>query len=315
MNLNVLRQMTIEDTYAKREINKRIWQDLASDDELKPILKELRRIINDYKYNYSKWWRSKQERIVTLTDFNNTEDIMTYIAVGVLKATDGTPIPIQGAVEYVARRLEGFSDHMDAVRTASELIADGADSDLYDVIAAKDSETGSLMLRARWGLEDETEQYIADTMYLPPLICEPKEILNNTSSAYMNPAAESVILKSFNHHEHPTAVDALNIANETPLELDEFMLDNFEETPNKELDTNQKVLNFQLLKNSSLKVYRMIRELGNKFWFSWRFDKRGRMYIQGYHVNLQSTQFKKSIISLAEKETINVSRTKRNTLH
>lgn len=311
MNLNILEQMTIEDKYAKREINNRIWRDLSTDEDLAPVLKLLKQSINNYKAGYAKWWNSKQVRIVTLTEFNNTEDIMTYIAVGVLKATDGNPIPIHGAVEFVARRLEGFSDHMDAVRTAAELLAEGADSDLYDVIAAKDSETGSLMLRPRWQLEPETEQYIADTMYLPPLICEPKEITSNTSSGYYNPVAESVILKSYNHHNEYVAYDALNIANSVPFELDEFILHEFEESPNKPLDTTQKVNNFNLLKNSSLKVYRMIRRLGNKFWFSWRYDKRGRMYIQGYHINLQSTEFKKALINLADKEHVTITRTKR----
>ena len=307
-----LKQMTIEDKYAKREINDRIWKDLDSCELLAPILKQLKKDINEYKATYCKWWKSKQERIYKLTDFNNTEDIMTYIAVAVMKSTDGAPVPIHGAVEFVARRLEGFSDHMDAVRTASELIAVGADSDLYDIIAARDSETGSLMIRARWQLDDSTNQYIADTMYLPPLVAKPKTITSNTSSGYYNPAAESLVLKAHNHHEYPLAYDALNYANEVEFELDEFMLECFEETPSKELDTTQKVNNFMLLKNSSRKVYDLITELGNKFWFSWRYDKRGRMYIQGYHVNLQSTEFKKSLISLKNKETIDVTRSKTN---
>lgn len=307
MNLNVLAQITIEDRYAKRDINKKIWADLDECENLAPVLKLLRKHVIDYKATYSKWWYSKQSRIITLTEFNDTEDIMTYIAVAVMKS-GAQAVPIHGCVEYVARRLEGFQDHMDAVRTASELLAVGALSDLYDTIAAKDSETGSLMIRSRWVLEPETEQYIADTMYLPPLIAKPHEITSNKDSGYFNPVAESVILKAHNHHSGTVALDALNIANEIPFELDEFILNTFEESPNKELDTLEKVKNFQLLKNSSKKVYELLLQHGNKFWFSWRFDKRGRMYSQGYHVNIQSTEYKKALISLSEKQHVRVER-------
>ena len=37
------------------------------------------------------------------------------------------------------------------------------------------------------------------------------------------------------------------------------------------------------------------------FYFTWKYDKRGRIYSQGYHVNIQSTSFKKSLINLHNK--------------
>jgi len=308
MYINSLMQVVNEDKYAKREINSRIWKDLSECKNLSPVLDKLKAEILNWKAKYRDYWPTKRERCYTLGQYNNTPDIMTYIAVGAMKSSQGKPVPIHGMVEYVARRLEGFDDHMDAVRTASELIAVGANSDLYDTIAARDSETGSLMIRSRWSLDLSTEQYIADTMYLPPMLCPPNEITNNTTSGYLNPVAESVILKPHNHHNKPTGLDALNIANSVAFELDEFVLNNYEETPTKLLDTVEKVKNFQLLKNSSKKVYKMLKNQGNLFWFSWRFDKRGRMYSQGYHVNIQSTEYKKALISLSRKEHVSIQR-------
>jgi len=306
--IKVLSQIVNEDKYAKREINTRIWKDLSKCEDLAPTLKLLKAQVLDYKAKYRNYWYSKAVRCFTLGEFNNTEDVMTYISVGAMKTSQGNPVPIHGMVEYVARRLEGYSNHMDAVRTASELIALGAYSDLYDIISAKTSETGSLMIKSRWKLDLDTEQYITDTMYLPPMICPPNKIESNTSSGYINPIAESVVLKSHNHHNMPLGLDALNIANSVKFELDTFILNNYEETPTKELDTVEKVKNFQLLKNSSKKVYELLIQQGNEFWFSWRFDKRGRMYSQGYHVNIQSTEYKKALINLANKEHIAIER-------
>jgi hypothetical protein len=308
MNVDVLAQVVNEDKYSKREINNTIWEDINDCPNLAPILHNMKRDILLYKARFKHYWPSKAQRCFILGEFNDTQEIMTYIAVGAMKASSGKPVPIHGVVEYVARRLEGYDDHMDAVRTASELIVVAANCDLYDVISANSSETGSLMIKSNWRLEEHTMQYIADTMYLPPLVCSPRVIVSNTSSGYINPVAESVILKSHNHHSMPTALDALNIANSVPFELDEFILNNYDEQSTKPLDTLEKVNNFQLLKNSSRKVYALMLKLGNKFWFSWRYCKRGRLYTQGYHVNIQSTEYKKALISLSEKQHVKITR-------
>ena len=44
---------------------------------------------------------------------------------------------------------------------------------------------------------------------------------------------------------------------------------------------------------------------GNKFYFTWKFDSRGRMYSQGYHCNLQATEYKKAILNFSHEELIN----------
>ena len=43
---------------------------------------------------------------------------------------------------------------------------------------------------------------------------------------------------------------------------------------------------------------------GNKFYFTHKVDKRGRLYCQGYHINYQSASYKKAMIELANKEII-----------
>lgn len=42
----------------------------------------------------------------------------------------------------------------------------------------------------------------------------------------------------------------------------------------------------------------------NKFWFTWKFDKRGRSYSQGYHINPQGNAYRKAIIELSTKEQL-----------
>lgn len=46
-------------------------------------------------------------------------------------------------------------------------------------------------------------------------------------------------------------------------------------------------------------------ENGNKFYFGWKYDKRGRSYSQGYHVNPQGNAYRKAMLSYADKEVLN----------
>jgi hypothetical protein len=46
-------------------------------------------------------------------------------------------------------------------------------------------------------------------------------------------------------------------------------------------------------------------ENGNKFYFGWKYDKRGRSYSQGYHINPQGNAYRKAMLSYADKERLN----------
>jgi DNA-directed RNA polymerase len=46
--------------------------------------------------------------------------------------------------------------------------------------------------------------------------------------------------------------------------------------------------------------------LGNEFYLTHRYDKRGRCYAQGYHVNPQGNDWNKAVIELAEKEVVTI---------
>jgi len=158
------------------------------------------------------------------------------------------------------------------------------------------------MVKANFSLEEKTKQFIANTKYLPPMLVPPREITSNRSCGYLT-KTESVILGKMNHHDKPLALDVLNISNNIALSLDRSML-RFHEKSKKPLDSLEKIDNHRRMVNSSKVVYKELIEQGNKFFLTWRPDKRGRVYSQGYHVNLQSTSYKKALINLHEKHLI-----------
>lgn len=302
LNLKALEQATIEDKFSKREVNKLIYKDLTSNPEVIAIYDEMKDLIRKHASKRHTFWDSKNERYRLLLKYNELQDVVTYILTSLLK-TEGKVQEVHATVNYIATRLSGYRDLIDAVKTASELLAVTLPVGFHKLIAPDNSPTGVLSLQCAYVISDRTAQLIADHMYLPPMVCEPNEIFTNACSGHINPEFESVILKHYNHHNGHQALDVLNIINKIAWELDEEILQ-YEEISKKPLDTPQKLKNFLMMKNASKKVYKMLLEKGNRFFFSWRFGKRGRLYSKGYHVNIQSTDYKKAILSLADKEII-----------
>lgn len=289
-------QRNMENKYSRSNIRAAVLKDIK-DSELSPIITASIEAIR--KYTHGDYYESKNKRIRYLRDTMQVTEIVTEIMIIIL-SVQGTQ-PIQAAASKLAHKLK-FKDMWDGIRTASEILAVVCEADMFDIILAKNSETGSLMIESNFSLSDDTLLYLENTKYLPPMVCEPQPIVDNMSSGYLT-KNESVILGAGNHHDDYQALDTLNIAQAVPLALNEYVFE-MEETSKKPLDTDEKMRNFFRMVTSSRLVYHEMKRLGNRFFLTWKYDKRGRMYSQGYQINIQSTSFKKAIISLADKQVI-----------
>lgn len=300
-NMTILEQITIEDKYSRRNIRAKIVEDIkTSNSDLHQLIVKAMFAIQHYFDDLDSYWGSKQNRVRQLMRSDlSLEDIVIDILTMVLPVSG--PQPIQGVVGQLAEHLD-YDELFDGIQTAAELVATVCYSDLYNIIPASDSDTGSLMIESNFSLEEETLQYIAGTKYLPPLICKPMNIEHNGQSGYYT-KEDSIILGRGNHHKRKQGLDAINIANSVELSLDRPML-RFKEVSKQPLDTKEKLNQHRRLVNASKVVYKELISAGNKFYFNWKNDKRGRMYSQGYHVNIQSTSFKKAIINLHEQHLI-----------
>ena len=158
-----------------------------------------------------------------------------------------------------------------------------------------------LEVKARHTLDKECFKYLAQLKYLPPMVCQPRHVNSNTHSGYLS-KRESLILGKGNHHEDYLCYDAINIANRTKMSLDKDVLRTPEPMPDGLTGLPKK--QWEAFNEASQEVYQELLDAGNEFHFDWRYDKRGRMYSSGYHVNIQSTEYKKALINLAEPQII-----------
>jgi len=292
--LSRLEQSTAEDMYSRHNKYKIIQEDIELG------LEKPRKLMLPLLQSYltGTYYESKQLRVSKLKSMDIVA-ILEDLVILVLETNTNT-VPIQNIVGQLATQLD-YSEMADRIKTAAEIVAIICHSDLYDIILARDSTSGSMMLKSNFALDTPTSTKLAAHKYLPPLVCKPNWIRANQDSGYLT-KKQSVILGGVSH-DKPVNLDMLNQANSVEFSLDIRMLA-LAEKSKKPLDTALKISNHKLMVDSSNIVYQGMLDHDNRFWFDHRYDSRGRMYCSGYNVTYQGSEFKKAALNLHHKELI-----------
>ena len=282
-----VKQVLIESKYSKKGIQAIVLEDIG---ELKmqielDLIKEIHEFISTSEFK-----DSEQFRKLRAMDIRQVAEDICLTVLPVEKWT-----PIQGIATKLAFKLN-HTNIFNAVNIAGELIAVACKVRLCNL---QKTEKG-LDVVSLYKLEPQTKHFIEGTKYLPPMICEPLLIRKNNDSAYLTIDQDSVLLHN-QYHNFRLNLSVLNNCNKIELTLDEEVLAEIEE-PTKVLNTYRKKYNHDLMVLSSNIVYDELINAGNKFYLTHKFDTRGRLYCQGYHVNYQGSPYKRASISLANKE-------------
>lgn len=275
--LKALTQGVWEDQYSKKEVRSRLRKMLSDNDEIiDQIYEASNELLDNYQDILLNSWPSKVDRWNVLMSLD-----LPYIVLDMfVLVTQNQYCNIQTIVGQMVNVFEGKLNTIDSIKTLSEVCAVIANrTDLWNIELPQDSDLGVITVIANYVFEEEIKQYLANIKYLPPMLVRPKMINSNYDYDYFN-TQSSKILGSGNHHDDPISLDVLNICNGTKLKLDEYMLQ-FDEKPNKELDTVEKVEQFNRMAKASKDVYEAILSQGNEFYLTHKYDKRGRLYSQG----------------------------------
>ena len=243
------------------------------------------------------YYQSKNERLAPLHQMD-LRKIVEDVFVGICYVKPGELFTSVSA--KLAGRL-GFDDKPAAITTMAEILAVLCETNVFDIY--KLSKYDSMKVKHNVPLTQELKDFIRDSEYLPPMLCEPRKLANNYSSGYLT-HNDSLILGNGNHHNGDICLDVLNKKNSTPLKLCVEFISKYEEEPNKEFETPDQRDQWNNFKRQSYEFYMLMAQQGNKFYLTHKVDKRGRIYAQGYHISTQSTSFKKAIIELANEEVV-----------
>jgi hypothetical protein len=184
--------------------------------------------------------------------------------------------PDEGVLQDIGTRLGrslGYRDQIEAFRTGAEILS--VVSEAYDNMLDIDI--------------DDRE------IYVTPLVEATPELSYETKPSFVprrwkrnrNLKGDSVIKGWRNHHDRRQDLSSLNIIQAVEMEIDIdvwFERDQF---------ISETYLEFKDRMDEVFEEYR-----GKGFFFEWDFDKRGRFYIKGWVLNLQSDEEHRAMLSL-----------------
>ena len=284
------KQKLLETTFSRRGLMASLKDDVDIE-SITDLVFSIETYLNQ-QYSYD----SKNDRVSEISV--ESLDIAYHLAANIMRC-NGKITPVQGICTSLAPLLN--SKLLDGVRTAAEILA-VCEGKLYDLLAHdyEENPTGTLAIQPKLRPGLEVLSRIEEFMYIPPLVIPPKKWVSNKGGG-LHTQEESCILGTHNHHKKTQALDCLNILQAIEWELDSKIIQ-LKEEPNKVLDTPDKIIQFKIMKITSSRVYKEYTAV--PFYFMWKFDKRGRMYSSGYHINFQSTDYKKALLSFTKQEVI-----------
>jgi hypothetical protein len=160
-------------------------------------------------------------------------------------------------------------------------------------------------------IPQDVKDRMAIFQYPLPMIEEPETVKNNRQTGYQT-IRNSIILRD-NHHEEDVCLDHINRVNGIALSLNTDIVAliqnswkniNTMKPGETRAEFKQRQKNFTTYDRVSRDVIDALLAQGNRFWLTHRYDKRGRTYASGYHVNYQGNDWNKSCVEFAEAEPL-----------
>lgn len=198
-----------------------------------------------------------------------------------------------------------LNKHFNDAQTTADMLLKAAEADLVDWNPAYKQ------FIVRFTISDDVQDEIDKYQFPLPMVVEPKELKKNTDSGYYL-TKSSVILKN-NHHNEDVCLDHLNRMNSIKFTINTdtaTMIKNKWRNLDKakpgesRADYQKRVKAFNKYNRTAHDVIAQITQHGNVFHLTHKYDKRGRVYCQGYHVNYQGTAWNKAVVELVKKETV-----------
>lgn len=222
------------------------------------------------------------------------------------------PMPL---VTFASMVDIGFEVKLDNIKTVCELIALLAPIELYELSKNLD---GTYTVQTLIELPEALQKRLRLYCYLPPMIEKPNVIRTNNDSGLATIKKDSIILGGkLNHHNKQLSLDVINTLNKTEYEIDKDFINNFEKDWFREELSQEELKKLSMTEQQdyqiSLDTWKQYQDqvsvlkdmlIDKSIYFTHKYDKRGRIYAQGYHFNTQGTSYEKACINLKTKEFV-----------
>lgn len=163
-----------------------------------------------------------------------------------------------------------------------------------------------------YDIDDATKEQLALYQYPMPMVVPPLKVTDNFSTGYMTIKLPVILNDGCKDRARDVCLDHLNRMNSVPLVLDIHTIESIEASykdpvrkPEEDFSEYEKRRKqARIFYDESTVVMEGIVELSDEFWMTHRYDRRGRTYASGYHINTQGTDAHKAVIQLKNKELV-----------
>lgn len=214
-------------------------------------------------------------------------------------------VPVMVGILRRHFKLASGELHPDGCQLAADMLLKCIEAELIGWIPATEQ------LVVKIDISPEVQHQLDMFQFPLPMVIKPKLVRTNEDTGYILNKG-SIILRD-NHHDEDVCLDHINRVNRVRFSLDHdtaTMIKNQWRNLDKpkpgepKYEFTKRVKAFEKYDRSAKDVMAKLLQYGNEFYLTHRYDKRGRIYCQGYHVNYQGAPWNKAVIELADKEIV-----------
>lgn len=198
-----------------------------------------------------------------------------------------------------------LNKHYDNVQMTADMLEKCARADLVDW-----SPHFNLFI-VKFTISQDVQDELDRFQYPLPMVTRPRLVKTNRDTGMLNTGG-SLILKN-NHHEGDICLDHINRMNSVKFSINFTVTEHVKNKwkgvdkpksgePREEFEKRKRAL--EKYNKTAHDVMKMVTEHGNEFYLTHRYDKRGRTYCAGYHINYAGNDWNKAACEFANKELI-----------
>lgn len=167
------------------------------------------------------------------------------------------------------------------------------------------------LLITNFVIPDEVQAELDRFQFPLPMVVPPRKLQSNKDSGYLM-SGSSVVLRD-NHTDDDVCLDHLDRVNSIAFTINHDVVKMVKNTwrnlgrqkPDETReDFARRLKAFDKFDRTSKDVISTLTALSEEHFLTHRYDKRGRTYCMGYHINLQGNAWDKAISELADKELV-----------
>lgn len=164
----------------------------------------------------------------------------------------------------------------------------------------------------KYDLTDDVKAMLERYQYPLPMVIPPMPVKDNFDTGYVSIKGSLVLNGSEYFKDKDLCIDHINRANSVALAINFDVVGSNEGAyvlPTRNVgedfsDFQKRKRQSDVFYQTSVEVMEGINTLTDQVYLTHKYDRRGRCYASGYHVNTQGTDYNKAVLELADKEII-----------